>query len=42
MPARALLVIGFVVDQRAASAIGAMLAWASLALFSARLAPVLR
>ncbi len=37
-----LLLFGFAFDQRAIAVIGGMLAWAALALFSARLAPVLR
>jgi hypothetical protein len=37
-----LLLVGLAFDQRATAIIGGMLAWAALALFSARLAPVLR
>ena len=37
-----LLLVGLAFDQRATAVIGGMLAWAALALFSARLAPVLR
>jgi hypothetical protein len=37
-----LLLVGFAFDQRATAIIGGMLAWAALALFSARFAPVLR
>ncbi len=37
-----LLLVGLAFDQRAIAIVGGMLAWAALALFSARLAPVLR
>ena len=37
-----LLLVGFAFDQRAIAVIGGMLAWAALALFSARVIPVLR
>ena len=37
-----LLLLGLACDQRATAIIGGVLAWAALALFSARLAPVLR